>query len=196
MDRPFSQACENNKAAILDVLQRCFADMDYVLEIGSGTGQHAVFFAEQLKHLQWQPVDQQEYIEGINRWLNWAALDNILPPKVLDITQPWPVQSTSAIFSANTLHIMSWQQVEGFFASVGTVLQPEGVCCIYGPFNYNGEFSSASNANFDRWLKQRDPLSGIRDFDAVNSLAAQAGLELQDDSAMPANNRCLVWKKA
>ncbi|ARN73921.1 DUF938 domain-containing protein [Oceanicoccus sagamiensis] len=195
MDRPFSQACENNKAVILDVLQRYFADTDYVLEIGSGTGQHAVYFAEHLPHLYWQPADQQEYIEGINSWLDWAQRDNILPPQVLDVNQPWPVATTPAIFSANTVHIMSWQEVERFFTGINHVLETGGIFCLYGPFNYEGKFTSESNANFEQWLKSRNPLSGIRDFEAVHSLAKEAGLSLLDDIAMPANNRCLVWQK-
>ncbi len=196
MDRPFSQACENNKAVILEVLQQYFAAVDFVLEVGSGTGQHAVYFAEHLPHLQWQTADQQDYIEGIQSWLEWAKLDNALPPKLLNVNQAWPINATPAIFSANTLHIMSWQEVERFFAGINKVLEPEGILCLYGPFNYNGAFTSESNANFEKWLKSRNPLSGIRDFEAVHSLAVEAGLSLLDDIAMPANNRCLVWKKA
>lgn len=196
MDRPFSQACENNKTVILKVLQHYFAGVDYVLEVGSGTGQHAVFFAEHLPHIYWQPTDQQDYIACINSWLDWVKLDNILPPQILDVNQQWPVSTTPAIFSANTVHIMSWQEVEGFFAGIKNVLETDGIFCLYGPFNYNGKFTSESNANFEKWLKSRDPLSGIRDYEAVNRLAEQAGLSLLDDIAMPANNRCLVWKKS
>ncbi len=195
MDRPFSQACENNKTVILEVLQRYFAEVNYVLEVGSGTGQHAVYFGEHLPHLQWQTADQQEYIEGINSWLNWAKLDNVLVPKILDVNQLWPISSTPGVFSANTLHIMSWQEVEHFFTGINKVLEAGGTLIVYGPFNYNGQFTSESNAKFELWLKSRNPLSGIRDFEAVNSLAMQAGLSLLDDIAMPANNRCLVWKK-
>ena len=196
MDCPFSQACENNKTVILKVLQHYFAGVDYVLEVGSGTGQHAVFFAEHLPHIYWQPTDQQGYIACINSWLDWVKLDNILPPQTLDVNQQWPVSTTPAIFSANTVHIMSWQEVEGFFAGIKNVLETDGIFCLYGPFNYNGKFTSESNANFEKWLKSRDPLSGIRDYEAVNRLAEQAGLSLLDDIAMPANNRCLVWKKS
>lgn len=196
MERPFSQACENNKDAILSVLQRHFRTIEYVLEVGSGTGQHAVYFAEQLPHLTWQTADQTEYHEGIKAWLNWAQRDNLKPPLALDVNQPWPVQSTPAIFSANTVHIMSWTEVEKLFQVIRQVLEPAGIVCLYGPFNYEGRYTSESNAGFDQWLKHRDPLSGIRDFEAVNSLAADAGLTLLEDNVMPANNRCLVWKKA
>ncbi len=195
MDRPFSQACENNKTPILDILRKHFAQVNYVLEVGSGTGQHAVHFAEQLSHLRWQPADQEDYIAGIECWLQWAALDNILPPLILDVNQPWPIETTPAIFSANTVHIMSWSEVEKLFLSIKHVLAPQGVFCLYGPFNYGGHYTSDSNANFDRWLKARDPLSGIRDFEAVNSFASAAGLSLLADHTMPANNRCLVWQK-
>ncbi len=195
MDRPFSQACENNKSPILTILRQYLLAVDYVLEVGSGTGQHAVYFAEQLPHLNWQPADQHQYIAGIQSWLDWAQRDNILPPLVLDVSQPWPIDSTPAIFSANTVHIMSWAEVEKFFTGVKQVLASQGIFCLYGPFNYEGNYSSDSNANFDQWLKARNPHSGIRDFEAVNRLAIEAGLFLLADHAMPANNRCLVWRK-
>ena len=196
MDRPFSQACENNKAPILDILRKHFAAVNRVLEVGSGSGQHAAYFAEQLPHLQWQAADQQIYLDGISAWVKWASLENLPPPLTLDVNQPWPVTTVPAIFSANTVHIMSWQEVELFFAGINTVLETQGVFCLYGPFNYNGNYSSDSNARFDLWLKERDPLSGIRDFDAVNGLAAAAGLSLEADYPMPANNRCLVWTRS
>lgn len=195
MEKPFSQACENNKAPILEVLKEHLNASDYVLEVGSGTGQHAVHFAQSLQHLQWQPADREENIEGINLWRDWAQLGNLLAPLILDVNQPWPVTTAQNIYSANTLHIMSWGEVELFFKAVDNILTPSGVLCVYGPFNYDGEFSSESNARFDQWLKARDPLSGIRDFEAVNNLAEAAGLSLLADYPMPANNRCLVWKK-
>jgi cyclopropane fatty-acyl-phospholipid synthase-like methyltransferase len=195
MQRPFSQACENNQAAILAVIKPLFASVDKVLEVGSGTGQHAVYFAGQMPHLQWQPADQQDYLDGIESWRAFAELPNILPPLVLDVNQPWPISSVPAIFSANTVHIMSWLEVEKFFAGLANVLQLGGVFCLYGPFNYQGRYSSDSNARFDQWLLQRNPLSAIRDFEAVDQLAQQAGMTLLADHAMPANNRCLVWQK-
>lgn len=195
MERPFSQACENNKSPILSILHQYLSAVDLVLEVGSGTGQHAVYFAENLPHLRWQPADQQQYIDGIQSWLDWAQRDNILPPLVLDVNKPWPIDSVPAIFSANTVHIMSWAAVENFFRGVRQVLASDGIFCLYGPFNYGGDYSSDSNASFDQWLKARDPLSGIRDFEAVNDLAVDAGLSLLADHAMPANNRCLVWQK-
>lgn len=196
MDKPFSQACENNKRPILDVLQSYFRELDQVLEIGSGTGQHAVFFAEQMPWLRWQPSDRAENLPGIRAWCREAALVNLDEPLELDASWPnWTVTDFPAIFSANTAHIMSWQQVQAFIAGIGRTLRNNGVFCLYGPFNYGGAYTSTSNAQFDRWLKQRDPLSGIRAFEAVNALARDSGLIAVADHAMPANNRTLVWRK-
>ena len=195
MERPFSQSCENNKAPILEVLRRYFADVDFVLEVGSGTGQHAVHFAAELPHLRWQCCDQSEYLPGIRSWLDWAKLANTPAPLELNVNNPWPLASTAAIFSANTLHIMSWEEVGKFFAAVADVLADGGILCVYGPFNYRGSYTSDSNARFDQWLKARDSASGIRDFEAIGELANRAGLQLLEDCEMPANNRCLVWRK-
>jgi cyclopropane fatty-acyl-phospholipid synthase-like methyltransferase len=195
MDRPFSQACENNKGPILSVIKQHFAAVEEVLEIGSGTGQHAVYFAEQLPHLVWQPTDQHENLSGIQSWISWAALHNLREPLELDVNQAWPVDQAGAVYSANTLHIMSWPEVESLFSKLKSVLRESGILCVYGPFNRKGGYTSDSNARFDQWLKQRDPLSGIRDFEAVHRLASNAGLELIDDRAMPANNSCIVFRK-
>jgi SAM-dependent methyltransferase len=196
MDKPFSQACENNKRPILEVLRDALAGLDLVLEIGSGTGQHAVFFAEQMPWLRWQPTDRSENLPGINAWRDAAALPNLLPPLELDVcVEPWPVAAADAVFSANTAHIMDWAAVQCCFAGVGARLRPGGVFCLYGPFNYGGRYTSPSNAQFDQWLKQRDPHSGIRDIEALQELALRAGLQLQADCAMPANNRTLVWRR-
>jgi SAM-dependent methyltransferase len=194
--KPFSEACEQNKQPILVVLQQYFAEVSNVLEIGSGTGQHAVFFAAQLPHLYWLTSEVEEFHSGVRAWLDEAGLSNIAGPVELDVNQPdWPVTEIEAVFSANTVHIMDWSGVENMFAGIGRVLQPKGVFCLYGPFNYEGNYSSDSNANFDLWLKQRDPRSGIRDFEALNTLAQQNGMELLADHAMPVNNRTLVWQK-
>ena len=194
---PFSQACENNKQPILQILQTAFRNCKFILEIGSGTGQHAVFFAEQMPWLIWQTSDQVEYLDGINAWCDQAQLANLKKPLVLDVTQkPWPhINAVDGIFSANTCHIMSWSMVEDFFEGVGNTLKSGGRFCLYGPFNYHGQFTNDSNARFDQWLKQRDPLSGIRDHEAIVALAAKAGLTLLEDHAMPANNRTLVFHR-
>jgi cyclopropane fatty-acyl-phospholipid synthase-like methyltransferase len=195
INKPYSESCEQNREPILAVLRKAFADRRRVLEIGSGTGQHAVYFGAELPHLVWQTADVQAHHPGILAWLDEAALPNVLPPLALDVNQnTWHSGRYDAVFSANTLHIMGWPEVERFFAGVGTVLEPGGVLVVYGPFNYNGQFTSESNARFDAWLKARDPASGVRDFEAVDALARAQGLVLQHDIAMPANNRSLVWQ--
>jgi len=195
-NKPFSESCVQNREPILAVLREWFADRSAVLEIGSGTGQHAVYFGAELPHLRWQTADVVPHHAGILAWLNEAALPNVLPPLALDVSQTeWRSGRYDAIFSANTLHIMGWPEVEHFFAGVGAVLEPGGVLVVYGPFNTNGAFTSESNARFDAWLKARDPASGVRDFEAVDALARAQDLILQQDIAMPANNRTLVWRK-
>jgi cyclopropane fatty-acyl-phospholipid synthase-like methyltransferase len=196
MNKPYSESCEQNREPILAVLSEVFADRRQVLEVGSGTGQHAVYFGAELPHLRWQTADVLPHHAGIRAWIEEAALPNVQLPLELDVNQPhWSSDRYDAVFSANTLHIMGWPEVQLFFQGVGQVLQPGGVLVVYGPFNYNGAFTSESNARFDVWLKQRDPASGVRDFEAVDAEARAQGLVLQRDIAMPANNRSLVWHK-
>ena len=196
MDKPFSPSSERNREPILAVLREAFADRRRVLEIGSGTGQHAVHFAQALPHLQWQSSDVTENHPGIAACLSDAGLPNTPAPLKLDVNQPrWPVGPFDAVFSANTLHIMGWDEVQTLFRRLPEVLAPDAVVAIYGPFNYDGRFTSDSNAAFDRRLKGDDPKRGIRDFEAVDALARAAGLVLAHDHAMPANNRCLVWRR-
>lgn len=194
--KPFAPACERNRGPILDVLRTHFADRRRVLEVGSGTGQHAVFFAAALPWLTWQCTDLAPHLPGIRQWLDEAGLRNTPPPLALDIAGPWPPGPYDAVFSANTLHIVDAATVEAFFAGVGRVLADSGVLVVYGPFNEGGTYTSPSNREFDAWLKARDPRSGIRDVEAIRALAAQVGLHAIDDVAMPANNRCLVWRRA
>lgn len=194
--KPYAAACDENREPILAVLKGLLQDRQAVLEIGSGTGQHAVYFGEQFPSLTWQTSDQLDYHAGIKAWLQAAQLPNVLDPVLLDVRQAtWPDLIIDAVFSANTLHIMSWEAVQACFAGVGRLLPCNGLLIIYGPFNYAGQFTSASNARFDQWLKQRDPDSGIRNFEDLNRLATNAGMELQADYAMPMNNRILVWRK-
>ena len=194
--KPFAESSEQNKIPILAVLKQFYGEVETVLEIGSGTGQHAVFFAEQFPHLTWLASDQLEYHAGIQMWLKDSGLTNIQGPLLLDVNQSdWPLKHTDAIFSANTVHIMGWPSVERMFNGIGKILKEGGIFCLYGPFNYNGKFSCESNARFDLWLKQRDPVSGVRDFEALQILADKAGLVFVDDVEMPANNRILVWEK-
>jgi len=191
--KPYAESSEVNKGPILAVLKDIFADRKRVLEIASGTGQHAVYFGE-LPHLIWQPSELPQHLPGIQAWLDEAQLPNVLPPLAIDVTDArWPVTSPDAIFNANTVHIISWPEVERLFAHIACVIAPGGCVCLYGPYNYGGKFTSESNARFDAWLKSRDPRSGVRDFEAVNRLAASHGMELLRDVEMPSNNRILVW---
>ena len=195
--KPFSEASAENQEPILVILHQAFAKVRRVLEIGSGTGQHAVHFARNLQNLIWQTSDLEQNHAGINLWLEEAALHNIKPPIALDVNaHPWAVEAVDGVFTANTLHIVSWAEVECLFLGVGQVLLPGGVMCVYGPFNYAGQFTSPSNARFDAWLKARDPASGVRDAEAVCALAKLQGLELEADHSMPVNNRTLVFRKA
>lgn len=191
--KPFSQACENNKQAILNHLKPMLQECHNVLEIGSGTGQHAVYFGANMPQLIWQCSDRNENIAGIRSWLSNTTLP---APLTLDVRDAeWAAQQYDAIFSANTLHIMAWAEVEWFFGKANTHLKPTGLLCIYGPFKYQGEFTSASNADFDLWLKHNNRVSGIRDFEAIDTLARRAGLSLLADHDMPANNQLLVWQR-
>ncbi len=241
--KPVSPSCERNREPILAVLRKHFADRHHVLEIGSGTGQHAVFFAQAMPWLTWQCSDVADNLPGIGQWLDEAGLPNTPGPIQLDVARgPWPAQRFDAVFSANSLHIMSWMEVEAFFYGVDRMLervsvdarpssalrapsprargegpvtpnlrargadplpaaeQGEGCAAapmlvVYGPFNYDGAYTSDSNRAFDGWLRARDPCSGIRDFEAVDALARSIGLQLVDDVAMPAHNRCIVWRR-
>jgi len=191
-----SEACERNKGPILEVLAGAFAARRAVLEVGSGTGQHAVHFARHLPHLTWQPSERAAGLGPLAARIAAEGPPNLRAPLELDVrAQPWEVPGVDAVFSANTLHIMAWEAVEDFFRGVDTVLAARGVLCVYGPFRYRGAYTSDSNAQFDGWLRRRDPASGIRDFEALSELAGAAGLELAADHAMPANNQTLVWRR-
>jgi len=192
---PSSEACQRNKNPILGVLKDAFAATRQVLEIGSGTGEHAVYFARHLPQLHWQPSDTAEHLPTLRARIEHEGGANLAPPILLDVrSHPWPVAGIDGIFSANTLHIMSPQAVREFFHGVGAHLAQGGVLCIYGPFRYAGRYTSESNAAFDRYLRERDAASAIRDFEAVDGLARQEGLELDGDYDMPAHNRTLVWR--
>jgi cyclopropane fatty-acyl-phospholipid synthase-like methyltransferase len=194
---PDAPATERNREPILAVLRAQFAHRQRVLEIGSGTGQHAVYFARAMPHLKWQTSDLLANHAGIRAWIAQSGLPNVLPPRELDIgrAETWPITRHDAIFSANTLHIASWPEVESLFANLPRVLAAKATVVFYGPFNVGGEFTSESNAAFDAALRAEDPRRGIRDLEAVQALAAAAGLHFLIDIPMPANNRCVVWQK-
>ena len=190
----FSPACERNREPILAVLRDAFAGTHKVLEIGSGTGQHAVYFGRHLPHLVWQTSDLRQNHPSILAWQQQAALPNVLPPLALDVGGAWPDGNYDAVFSANTCHIMAWDEVRAMFAGIGRVLAPGGLA-LYGPFNYGGTHTGPGNARFDAALRAQAPHMGIRDAEAVGALAAAQGLTQMADHAMPADNHLLVWRR-
>lgn len=195
-DLPYSQACENNKVPILSVIKPAFAHCTRVLEVGSGTGQHAVYFASQLPQLVWQCSDQPAYLPDLQRRLQHEASSNLPAALPLDIRQSdWHEPAADGVFTANTLHIMSWQVVQQFFQRLDTLAACNATLCIYGPFNYQGQFTSESNHHFHHSLQQRDPAMGIRDQEAIVQLAQASGFQLQADHSMPANNRLLHFSR-
>lgn len=196
LNKPYSESCVQNGESILSIIKQVLVDSCGLLEIGSGTGQHAVAFAAQLPHLIWHTSDRSENLAGIRLWLDEARLENVQAPLLLDVTQAvWPEIEVDGIFTANTAHIMHWSDVEAMFEGAKRLLPTSGHFLIYGPFNYGHQYTSDSNARFDQWLKVRDLLSGIRNFEDMDRLAKNAGMTLINDYAMPANNRILHWQK-
>ncbi len=194
--KPVAESCIQNQQVILDVLSELFTENGRVLEIGSGTGQHAVYFTEHMPHLHWQPSDLEDQHEGMRQWFSEVTHDRIQPPLVIDVDDgPWAVEKVDYVFTANTTHIISNEQVENMIKHVAATLKPGGLFAQYGPFNYNGTYTSESNANFDVWLKQRDPRSCIKHFEVLQELADKYDMSLYKDIEMPANNRILVWVK-
>ena len=196
MDKPFSPSCERNREPIFAVLRGFFADRQSVLEIGSGTGQHAVHFAAALPALRWQCSDRAERLGGIRTWIQEAQLANTPEPIALDVrTSRWPPAGFDAAFTANTVHIMSWPEVEALFDGLDSVLASNARLAIYGPFRRSGQHSSESNARFDEQLRAENPAMGIRDLEAVDALAARVRFMGLQVVAMPANNVCLLWQR-
>lgn len=205
MSKPYSESCDQNREVILSVIEPLLTSAADVFEIGSGTGQHAVYFAEKMPHLNWHTSDRADYLEGIIHWIHDSGLTNVIEPVELDVSaEQWPELSpeteqsrcVDAVFTANTVHIMNPSDVVHLITGVASLLRPGGSFFIYGPFNYDGRYTSESNARFDQWLKQRDRKSGIKDFETILSLASQQGLDLINDYAMPANNRILYFEKS
>lgn len=193
-DKPYSAACERNRGPILEILRPLLGGTRSALEIGSGSGQHAVHFAAALPWLEWQCSDRAPQLPGIRAWLAEAALSNLPVPLELDVRRDWPSRRYDLVFTANTLHIMDWDEVRAMFAALPRVLEAHALLAIYGPFHYRGRATSESNAAFDRELRRRDPRQGIRDVEAVHRLASEIALEALADHPMPANNRMLVWR--
>ena len=194
--KPYSESCERNQGPILKILQETLTNQQCVLEIASGTGQHAVYFGRALPHLSWQTSELAQNHEGILAWLNEIKLPNVLSPIAINVNDAkWPIGIVDTVFNANTVHIISWLEVERMFAGIARVLNASGILCLYGPFKYEGKFTSESNARFDALLRSRNRNSGIRDFEAINRLAETHGLFLVRDVSMPSYNQTLVWKR-
>ena len=196
MEYVVSDAAERNKEPILQLLAPVLSQTRRLLEIGSGTGVHALYFSARLPQLTWQPTDTGEYLPTLRERLKREGGANLLPVVELDVrNHPWAVEQVDAIYSANTLHIMSWSSVHDFFKGVGSVLIRSGLLCVYGAFRYGDRYTSESNAKFDAFLRNRDPESGLRDAHEVDRLAREQGLALLADHPMPANNQLRIWNR-
>lgn len=193
--KPFAASAEQNRGPILDVLRRWFAEPGSVLEVGSGTGQHAVHFAAAMPHLSWQPTEVEGRIEGIEAWRLEAGLDNIRPARELHAAGPWPAERYDYVFTANTAHIMQWSEVLAMLAGVSGVLRPGGIFAMYGPFARGGRHTAHSNLEFDRALRRADSGMGVRDMDEIQREARTLGLDLLETISMPADNFTLVWRR-
>ena len=199
--KPYSGACDQNRDPILAVLKELLAvetidPQPKILEVGTGTAQHAVYFAKAFPQATWQCSDQRQYHAGIQLWLDEAQLPNLIPPISLNVSKdPWPTEKFDVLYSANVMHIMHWQNVIDLFKQGANCLKPGGLMVCYGPFNFAGQYTSPSNAQFDQSLRMRDPESGIRNFEDLQKLADEAELNFVSNYEMPANNRILVWQK-
>ncbi|MFZ4715493.1 MAG: DUF938 domain-containing protein [Bacteriovoracaceae bacterium] len=197
MNKPFSEACERNQEPILNVLKKhIYPDDRRLLEVGAGTGQHAVFMAPHFPKLDWYPTELQNNIGGIVTWLKEEQISNIKAPTVLRIGKDdFPRLKFDVVFTANTFHIMHWKECKSFIKQLGNRLREGSRAIFYGPFKYDGKYTSESNESFDQVLKERDPLRGIRSFEDVNNAMIKNGFELVEDISMPANNQMLIYSR-
>jgi SAM-dependent methyltransferase len=194
--KQYAPACDRNQKFILEVLKEILPGKKKLLEVGSGTGQHAGYFAPHFPDLDWLPTDLEESLPSIKAWRDDHPGSNIEMPRVLDLAaEQWPIDSCDVVVCINTIHIVSWRLVEQLFNGAGKILSPGGVFYVYGPFKYADQELAESNQHFDAWLKDRDPESGIREFEKVNKLAEENNLKFKFDISMPANNRSIVWEK-
>lgn len=191
----FNRAADNNKTVILEQLRRLLGDGDRVLEVGSGSGQHAVFIADALDKIQWQPSDREPYFSSLQANLAQVTLSNLAEPLYLDVSSFDVPGNFDAVFCANVFHIMPAELIEPMFAGVDRVLSGSGVFIVYGPFKYKGEFTTPSNEDFDGWLKSQETHQGIRDIEMLLAAAEPFGLALSEDNPMPANNQLLVFRR-
>lgn len=194
--KPYSETAEENKTLVFPVIKPYLDGVSMALEIASGTGQELVYFAKMTPEIVWQPTDLSANVSGIAQWVNNAGLQNTLPPVALDVGHAeWPIDEIEFAYTSNSLHIMSWQHVKALFAGLGDMMKTHAYFCVYGPFSFAGKHVSDSNLRFDRYLKQRDPLSGVRDTEALKDLGENHGLFLRDSVEMPHNNNILIWQK-
>jgi hypothetical protein len=197
MAKGFAPAAERNRQPILDVLRRVLPPAGLVLEVASGTGQHAIFFSEYLPDLQWQPTDaSSEALQSIGAWVDETARENLLPPLELDVRSPqWPVTKAEALVCINMIHISPWEATEGLFQGASKLLTGGAPLVTYGPYRLHGEHTAPSNEAFDQSLRSRNARWGVRDIDELSELAGQTGFALQERVGMPANNMTLVWTR-
>ena len=194
--KQYAPACDRNTQPIVAALSALLPAQGSVLEVGSGTGQHIVSFARIFPELVWQPTDLNPQQASIDAWCEEADLDNVLPFRELNLLEvDAQDENYEAIVCINTIHIVSMQGVKNLFSTVSCSLKINGVFIVYGPYRYADRPLEPSNESFELWLKNRDPQSGIRNFEEINHLAAQAGLKLEQDLDMPANNRLICWRK-
>ena len=194
---PVAEACLRNQRPILDVLGKYLPASATVLEVGSGTGQHAAFMTEHLPGIRWQPTEVRERLPEVRLWHQHCNREGFLAPLELDVSQDiWPTRDADAVFSANVVHFVSWPEVENLFRGAQRILRPGGLLILYGPYNYDGQFTSEGNIALDQWLRERNPDSGIKDFEQVVVLGRRHNLFLRADEEMPSNNRTLVFQKA
>ena len=193
----YSQAAENNKVPIADIMGRHLPADAFVLEIGSGAGQHALHMTHAFPGITWLPSEQEAVVPILRANLALYESNNIQPPLVLDLADfTWSGDRVDAVYAANVMHIVSESLGERLVQLAAEALKPLGLLVLYGPYKYNGQFTTESNASFDQWLKDRDPASGIRDFEALMATAKCTGLTLTQDHAMPANNQMLIFERA
>jgi SAM-dependent methyltransferase len=201
-----ASAFHRNHQPIWQVLQRfLLGQAGDVVEVGSGTGQHVVYFAGQTPDVIWWPSDlNAQHLKSIEAWRAHSGLANVRPPLRIDLSDPaWcPAMHDGsgpgpllALFCANVIHIAPWRVAEGLFEGAGRYLAPGGRLFLYGPFKRDGKHSAISNAVFDTSLREKDPEWGVRDVADVQKLAADAGLSLAETAAMPANNLILVFER-
>lgn len=195
--RIVAPSAERNKGPILDVLKRVLPMRAFVVEIGSGTGQHAIHFAKAMPMITWQPTDfDAEYRESVKQWTAVEKVDNILPPLALDVRQrPWPVAPADAVVSINMVHVAPWSATTALFEGAADIVRPGGIVFLYGPYTRGGVHTAPSNAQFDASLRAHDPKWGIRDVDDVTNVAERTGFERREIVQMPANNLSLIFDR-